>query len=263
MVSSIYSFLIHKSRKILEELIFFFQVVVTGCRADLLKVNVRDFLHPRPFLGHEVEKQITEHRQAGKLTLEAETAFRTRCIDFVIRLVSELQQRLPDSVERLALISALCPVNAPRAVNGSIIPLAEVMGRSAECIAKIDVQWKKLNCIQWENITASTLEFWVEVRKYRDALGRNPFEELVDLALECLILPWSNAEIERLLSQMKIVKTPHRNRLSEEMLCSILAIRSGVKREGRCCDSYEFPDEVLREIGKLVNVFPLISPDMH
>jgi len=73
--------------------------------------------------------------------------------------------------------------------------------------------------------------------------------------MECLILPWSNAEIERIFSQIKIVKTPLRNRLSDKMLDSLLAIRCALKRLGVCCQNYDFPESVLREIGKTMNSY--------
>lgn len=51
-------------------------------------------------------------------------------------------------------------------------------------------------------------------------------------AISLLTLPHSNAEIERLFSQMNIVKTKVLNRLQLSMLNSILTIRSGRRRKG-------------------------------
>ena len=38
---------------------------------------------------------------------------------------------------------------------------------------------------------------------FRDACGDHPFKELTKLAISFLTLPWSNAEVERLFSQME------------------------------------------------------------
>ena len=90
--------------------------------------------------------------------------------------------------------------------------------------------------IKWQ-CTSSTLRFSNEVIVYKGAAGNNPFEDLSHLAISLLSLPHPNAEIERVFSQMNIVKTKLRNRLSVKTLNAILYIRFGLKRSGKCCYS--------------------------
>jgi len=56
-------------------LFFSFQVVVPGCEANLLKVNIRDFLNPTPHLGHEVEMKIARYRE-NKFSEDQEKSLR-------------------------------------------------------------------------------------------------------------------------------------------------------------------------------------------
>ena len=216
----------------------------------MVTVDAPKFLYPRPHLGYDVETLMTKYRCEKKISVDTEMTFRSRCLNFILRLLKELQQRLPDSVDRLKVISQLSPENALKPLTQSIVQLAKAMGRSASAVSKIDSQWRTLNLIHWECIKSTTVEFWVEVLQYRNSMAENPFQELAEFAIECLILPWSNTEIERLFSQMKIIKTPLRNRLSDEMLNSILRIRTSLRRLGKCCDTFEFPEEVLRAMGK-------------
>ncbi|KAF0705506.1 Dimer Tnp hAT domain-containing protein [Aphis craccivora] len=65
----------------------------------------------------------------------------------------------------------------------------------------------------------------------KDASETNPFEELCTLAMQLLVLPWSNADVERLFSQMNLVKTKLRNRMGSKLLDSILTIKSGLRRQ--------------------------------
>ena len=53
----------------------------------------------------------------------------------------------------------------------------------------------------------NTEAFWSEVGEYKDASGCNPFLELFQCAISALILPHSNAEIERVFSAMNYVKS--------------------------------------------------------
>lgn len=110
-----------------------------------------------------------------------------------------------------------------------------------------------MTIVKWHepHETQSTERFWSEVNKYTDATGVNPFHELCELALSVLSLPHSNAEVERLFSQLNIVKTKLRNRLSTSSVSAIIAVKSGLKRVGKCCHSYELPKSVLKQIGTL------------
>lgn len=64
-------------------------------------------------------------------------------------------------------------------------------------------------------------------------------------------LPWSNGEVERVFSQLNIVKNKSRNRLKNETSNAILGIRSGLRRVKKCCHNYELPKDVLQKIGSM------------
>lgn len=241
--------------KLLNDLIILIQglaqrIVITGCKKNLLKVNVKDYLHPHPYLGYKFEEKMKEARINNLLTVDDEMKIRTRCIDFIIALVGQLQQRLPDNIEILLNVSLLSPEKCFRVIKPSVIPLAQLMNETEDTITKIDYQWSKLSFVQWQNIT-NTISFWAEVQEYQDASGENPFKDLVNLALKCLVLPWSNGEVERAFSQIKIVKTSLRNRLHQDTINAILITRAGLRRINKCCFDYEFPPSVLRQMGTM------------
>jgi len=57
--------------------------------------------------------------------------------------------------------------------------------------------------------------------KFRDAVDTNPFQELAMAAVVAvLLLPHSNAEVERVFSQMSVVKSKLRNRVSLTPSCT-------------------------------------------
>lgn len=113
-------------------------------------------------------------------------------------------------------------------------------------IDKINHQWQNLKKTEQTNTT----RFWKEMSEYTDASGLNPYFDVSSVALQILILSWSNANVERLFSQMNVVKTKLRNRMGPTLLNSILTIRAGLKREGKCCSKYELPSDVLNSITK-------------
>ena len=91
--------------------------------------------------------------------------------------------------------------------------------------------------------------FWSEVWQFRDAAGLNPFQELSQVAVSVLSLPHSNAEIERVFSQMSVVKNKLRNRMSLQTLNSILYVRYDLRLSGEACYEHKLPDGVLQHFG--------------
>ncbi|KAH9379049.1 hypothetical protein HPB48_015890 [Haemaphysalis longicornis] len=59
---------------------------------------------------------------------------------------------------------------------------------------------------EWRQIS-STQSFWCEVHSCKYAGGENLFAELARFAMSMLVLPYSNTEVERTCSQLKILKS--------------------------------------------------------
>jgi hypothetical protein len=115
-------------------------------------------------------------------------------------------------------------------------------------IAKVETEYEKIHFVKWKN-TENTIQFWHEVLICKNAAGENPFKNLCELALTFLVLPFSNAEVERIFSQLNLVKNNTRNKLSLEMINSILTVRYGLRRHDKCCYNYELDEKTLNIIG--------------
>lgn len=89
---------------------------------------------------------------------------------------------------------------------------------------KIVDQYNNIHLIKLNHIDDTT-KFWAEVSQYKDAAGNNPFSEISCFAFQLLSLHWSNADVERLFSQMNLVKTKLRNRIQSDTVNAILHVR--------------------------------------
>ena len=78
------------------------------------------------------------------------------------------------------------------------------------------MQYKNIHLNKWTK-NCITEEFWSEVSDYGDASRGNPFKDIAIFAISLLILPNSNAQVERLFSSMNIVK----NKLGNKMLLQL------------------------------------------
>lgn len=110
---------------------------------------------------------------------------------------------------------------------------------------KIINQWRSIHLQKWGKMT-NTVAFCAEVKKYRDSAGINPYEDLASAAVSVLLIPHSNAEVERLFSQMGVIKNKLRNRMSLQTLSSILYIRYGLRLVRDACYEHKLPDKVLQ-----------------
>lgn len=88
----------------------------------------------------------------------------------------------------------------------------------------------QVNLVDWgDAANMKPIDFWAAVGKYEDAAGERAFSLLASYALRILCLPISNADVERVFSQVNLIKTDLRNRMSQELLSSILYIRSSLR----------------------------------
>lgn len=85
------------------------------------------------------------------------------------------------------------------------------------------------------------------MHEYKNALNDNPFKELSSFVMKFLILPFSNAEEERVFSGMNLIKTKIRNRMELNTINSLLYIRCGLKRLDKCCNSFEIPKHLIEK----------------
>ncbi|KAL4719405.1 hypothetical protein ACJJTC_015099, partial [Scirpophaga incertulas] len=239
--------------KLLETLAFLLRsicnrVIYSHTNINVLTTMVQEnHLNPYATLGYAFETSIR------KLNLNEDVTniVKQRCIDFTVKLIRELQSRLPPNIEILTKMNKLSvnEVLRTKNQNDNIIDLAKELGiDDVQTLEKIDLQWNNINFVKWQNIN-STLEFWAEVNQYKNAAGNKPFQELCDLALTVISLPHSNAEIERIFSAMNMTKSKLRNRMSLKSLNSILMIKYSLKRTNKTCYNYEIPFDVLKNIG--------------
>lgn len=222
------------------------KVVIPGKRV-LVDTVIENYISPRPYLGYECEKELRENN----FPVAIEIRIRERCTKFMVELVKQLRQRLPENVGVLQSMSMLSVTECLKPIKPDIIELSKLLvGDNAEYLTQVDFQWKKLHHTKWTE-TANTLHFWTEVANYRDSSGENPYKELSEVALSALSLPHSNADVERSFSHMNLIKTKLRNRMNLSTLSAIMSVRYGLKRNGKCCATYELPDEVVKKIGSM------------
>ena len=114
----------------------------------------------------------------------------------------------------------------------------EYLGISGNIFAKAESQLQSINLVKW-NSNTETEKFWSEVKEIKDASEENSFSEIFLFAKRALILPNSNADVERIFSAMNFIKS--KISMKTDLLNAILVIKFGLIRKGKCCMSYNYP----------------------
>ncbi|CAH0403162.1 unnamed protein product [Chilo suppressalis] len=226
------------------------KIINSNSRVEYYVERVNDYVDPNPYMGYSFEDALS------KSTLEnaEKKALKQRCIDFTLKLISELQQRLPDNFKNLETMTALSvkeTLTRNKPVQ-RIVHLGEAFCLIPEDIDIILVQYRNIGEHDWEN-KDDTIKFWCEVLKYKDAAGNNLYQEHGKLAKIFLSLPHSYAyicvDVERVFSSMNIIKTKNRNKMGLKTMTSILHIRWGLKRLKESCCSHKVPTEIIKKCG--------------
>lgn len=216
-------------------------------KVDLFEGKVEEFLDINCYLGFGFENTVLKMKQDNLLPTEDEKELRNRLISFILSLINEIRRRFPENYNILQNISLLSASNTLKHDKPSLITMAKYFSKSELDIDDIERQWRNVHLLKWSE-TQHTKKMWYEIASYRDANNENPFKKLVNFALEVLVLPHSNAEVERLFSKLNLIKNKLRNRLNSQTTNALLYIKCGLGRLSKCCDSYDLPKEVLDKI---------------
>lgn len=88
---------------------------------------------------------------------------------------------------------------------------------------------------------------------YRNSIGENLFDNLVNSILKFLTLLHSNADVERLFSQINLIKTKLKNRMHINKLIALLIIYSIWTWND---SDYTLSTEMVSKIGTMKNCQP-------
>ncbi|KAK3892503.1 hypothetical protein Pcinc_003734 [Petrolisthes cinctipes] len=166
-------------------------------------------------------------------------------LSFKEKLLSELQQRLPSNIHHLQTLDTLSPETVLGLRKPKLQDLSFLMKYSGD-IGKLDEQWQLLGTVSWPmDVLDNEEKFWMTVHGHHDASGEQDFKEVGQFALSMLALPFSNASVERVFSQMNLVKNKLRNRMQNKSLENTLHVRAFMQRNYICCNKFSPTREML------------------
>lgn len=102
----------------------------------------------------------------------------------------------------------------------------------------MDNEWRQHALLDFNELNLdSTLDadvYWKKIFQLKNAIGMELFPNLKKVISFLLILPYSNACVERIFSDLFNIKTDKRNTLHTSTLRAILGSKQGIKDKGGC-----------------------------
>lgn len=136
-------------------------VVLPTVNADICSTKVEEYLDPKPYLGYLLEKHVEEMMKTGWSAADKDT-LRKRCIKFLLVLIEQICQRLPDNIQTLKNVALLSVEKALSTVKPLLVPLMEGMGVPRDRIDAVERQWQTIATVRWRD-TSTMKKFWCEV----------------------------------------------------------------------------------------------------
>lgn len=162
--------------------------------------------------------------------------FRKTCLSFYIETIKQITQRFIFSDPLYDIIGEV--VDPQKAQRFELKDISKVIKRFPNIKSDVDVEelnkeWKKHALLDFKELHLSPEvpieEYWKKILNMKNFDGEPLFPNLKKIILLLLVLPFSNASIERVFSQLKLIKCDNRNRLGTNTISALMATKENIK----------------------------------
>lgn len=195
-----------------------------------------DVRNPRNFKSLEtvyLGAKVTDYIAANNLTKEQLHQLRICCLEFYIESCSEINKRFDFDNTVLKVTNLIDPNVIFAGKQESIVPLASLFPNLIESqdIQKVDSEWRQLSNsgTRFEYANNSLCSFWYNVGQDKYGDGTPVYRLLSKFAYSIMSLPHSSANVERIFSQVNLMKTKQRNCLSTNSIVGLLHSKDYIK----------------------------------
>lgn len=159
--------------------------------------------------------------------------FYSQCREFLIEAVKQIQLRFVDC-NKLDIMSCLSPTIAFNLKISTLSGLYQKMPFLAKVadLQAVDQEWREHSLNPNLNEDLSVEEYWRVVFNVKKTSNELAAPNLVKVVKTLLSLPFSNAEVERVFSQLNLIKTDHRANLKQESLIGLLTTKMTLLKSG-------------------------------
>jgi len=182
--------------------------------------------------------------QASSISESERKALKLRGKDFLKEIFCGLQTRVGGVLGMMHNLKDFSFENFFATPFSSAMFPSPFFPQNRLALAELEEKTKLLKTLSFTS--SSTEAFWCEVHNFQDAAGNFPFRQLSSGVIRMLCLPISNAEVERVFSQVTLVKNSRRAALNLDLLESILFCKFGLSKFGKSAKDFKPTTKMLQ-----------------
>lgn len=202
------------------------------------------------YLGVHATETFETLKQDPNVNKSDINTFLKSCLEFYIELTSNLKQRFEFEDPLYDLLTIIDPVKAQSFETKSLKGILNRFPVLNVNVQDLDNEWRQHALLEHDKLCLSknAEEYWPEIFKLKNAAGNELFPNLRKAVFFLFLLPFSNASVERVFSDLFNVKTDKRNLLSSSTIRALLAAKEGIEREGGCVKFHPSKDMLAAKI---------------
>ncbi|CAD7081034.1 unnamed protein product [Hermetia illucens] len=183
--------------------------------------------------------------------------FKNKCRNFYIEAVLQILKRFDLNNSFFRNLSIIAPDNVYACTYKSIAPLLQQVPRLlADNIQEIDSEYRTLiNFVKDKEQILDIEEFWRMVARIEIG-NEQAFPNLVKLVFAILSFPHSSANVERVFSQVNLMKTKIRKRLENATIKACLQTKGLLKLQNSDCTNFKVTTEMRKKCNKAMYDIP-------
>lgn len=217
----------------------FIDIAIIRKSPDIFKLNHKNPDNFVPveniYLGISASESLSQLKSNPEVPQNDFQSFFTSILSFYIELVANIKERFDFKDPIYDILKIMNPVEARnfkiKSLNNVIerFPILKIYVDRQEA----DNEWRRhafLNLEELELLKNETdLEkYWSKIFNLRNAAQEFLFPNLKKIFSLLFVLPFSNAKVERIFSDVFNIKTDKRNLLNTETVRSLLATKEGI-----------------------------------
>ena len=203
-----------------------------NCDPFTLDIHNKNFHVPVNEIYIGIHATDTLQNSVVSKDVEGMKRFRLRCQAFLVELIEQIRSRF--NTKPLKILSFLLPENAlnlkPKSLREVFLAFP-YMSDVCDC-ENADLEWRKLALDGHFRDVSDVSEFWKKQFSLKKLNGDQKYPNLSKVVGCALSLPHSNAAVERIFSQVRLIKTDMRNSLKSTSLVSLLHVKHGLHTAG-------------------------------
>lgn len=168
-----------------------------------------------------------------ELSVDERVSLLTKCREFYCEAVHLIRKKFDFSDEIFDILEILNPSVAQSLQIKSLQKFLKRFPSFPVKLKELDKEWREHALLDYKSLGIDNEQdsevYWTKIFGLKDALGSELFPNLKKVIKFLLIMPFSNASVERIFSALNNCKTNKRNKLKSDTLSALFIVKEGLK----------------------------------